>query len=298
MPKMYKGVYMKNLIVLFLLVAVFGCSSSTKTPKPPEVPPTVVVPEEKPEEKPIPKEEPKQEEISHWKPSAIGFMPQCMHLSGTEHLDKYLNKHTNVLVLELSQVEMYRKEIVPYIKERNIKLQCYFSASYEEWRGDERFFPEDAKGKKMDGWDELWGDFTKVSLQKFLGKRMDRAKRYGCDGIEIDNTDIAFNDVGFDVTKKENIASLKILAKMAHDRGLGIFLKNSGAMASRLHKHFDGVNNESCQRYNECDDFQTFVDRKKPVYEIEYRKRECNPFLGHHVQYKSGYFSKTYKDCN
>ena len=40
---------------------------------------------------------------------------------------------------------------------------CYFSAgSFEPWRPDADTFSERVKGKKMDGWDELWLDISNL----------------------------------------------------------------------------------------------------------------------------------------
>lgn len=269
----------KFLILLLIILGLASCSSNTK------------IPDSKKEIK-----APIKQSIKYWEPKAKGYKPQCMHTEGVAHLMKYMKEDTNVMVLELSQVVEYPKA-VKYLKGRGVKLQCYFSASYEDWRDDADLYPEEAKGKKMDNWDELWGDFRKPSLQDFLEKRMKVAKEKGCDGIEIDNTDITFNDVGFKVTLEENMDALIELSERAHKNGLSIFLKNSVGMARELQPYFEGVNNESCQRYNECDNFVSFVVNKKPVFEIEYRKRNCKPYPGHVVHYKRGYFKKKFKVC-
>lgn len=246
-------------------------------PEEPEEPNEPTKPVEKEPVKPI---EPGSDNAA-WEPTLEKF--QILHVKGQRDLEGKLDEDTKIVVLELSQLT---PSMVQWLHTVRVRVIAYFSASFEKWRDDAKLYPEDAKGKKMSGWNELWGDLTKDSLKDFLTKRMDLAKSYGCDAIEIDNTDIAWNKVGFSVTPQENYEALVDLSDRAHARGLAIFLKNTGDIAEELSEHFDGVLNESCAKYNECHDFNSFIEKGKPCFGIEYRSKDLKPRDGWRVQYK------------
>jgi len=236
---------------------------------------------------------PKQKHAAqkHWKPQIQSF--QIIHLDKISNPWKII-KNNSTVNTELDQIT---PKFVIESKRRGVKIVAYFSASYEKWRADAPMYPSSAKGIKMGDWDELWGDISQVELRDFLEIRMKKAKELGVDGIEIDNTDIAYNEVGFKVSPKENRDALIDLAARAHKHGLAIFLKNTGDLAEELAEHFDGVFNESSIRYNEYDDFLPFIKKGRPVYIIEYQHRYCKAVAGAIVQLKKDYFSTNYKIC-
>ncbi|MBT3980189.1 MAG: endo alpha-1,4 polygalactosaminidase [Bacteriovoracaceae bacterium] len=236
---------------------------------------------------------PKQKRAAqkYWKPHPQNF--QIIHLDKIKNPWKII-KDNSLVNTELDQIT---PEFMHESKRRGVRVVAYFSASFEKWRADAPKYPKKAKGKKMGDWDELWGDISKKELRDFLEIRMKKAKALGVDGIEIDNTDIAYNEVGFKVSPEENLQALIDLASRAHKHGLAIFLKNTGDLAQELAKHFDGVFSESPIRYNEYDDFLPFINKGRPVYIIEYQRRFCTPVAGAVVQLKKDYFSTNYKIC-
>ena len=203
---------------------------------------------------------------------------------------------TDFSVFELDHMERVGFNLVKE-KFKNKKLICYISASYEDWRIDAKNYPASGKGKKMDGWNELWGNITDPALQDFLELRFKRCADVGAQYVEIDNTDVSQNDVGFSVTDNQNAQALLELSVRAKKHGLGIFLKNTGYLASKLEASFSGVMNEECHQWKECDDFSPFVSKGKPVFQVEYGNTYCKPYLGHSVQLKSDYFGATSKYC-
>jgi len=152
------------------------------------------------------------------------------------------------------------------------KVICYFSAgSYEDWRNDSESFPDTVKGKKMDGWDELWLDISNDSLKAIMIARLDLAKTKGCDGVEPDNMDGYTNDTGFNLTSQHQLNYNKFIAIEARKRGLSVGLKNDVNQIYELEPFFDFAVNEQCHEFNECENMQLFIDANKPVFNAEYQ---------------------------
>ena len=153
---------------------------------------------------------------------------------------------------------------------------CYTSSGYEDWRDDAGSYPEDAKGSAIcrdeacsSTWPgEAWGDIRRPSLIAFLGARADRAVAAGCDGIEFDNMDQAYNDTGLAMSVDENREAALGLARLGHERGLAVLAKNTGELACALAPAFDGVFIEECQQNDECDAYLPY--RGKLVAMVEY----------------------------
>ncbi len=66
----------------------------------------------------------------------------------------------------------------------------------------------------------------------------------------------------------------RFLADGAHARGLAVGLKNDVEQIPALLDSFDFAVNEECCRYRECAAVAAFVEAGKPVFHIEYAKRE------------------------
>jgi len=153
----------------------------------------------------------------------------------------------------------------------NKKVICYFSAgSYEDWRDDASSFSSALKGKKMDGWDELWLDISNDSLRVIMQNRLSLAKSKACDGVEADNVDGYVNDTGFTLSQQQQLDYNIFLANEAHKLSLSIALKNDLLQIDTLVKYFDFSVNEQCHEYNECDRLNPFIKANKPVFNAEY----------------------------
>ncbi len=166
------------------------------------------------------------------------------------------------------------------------KVVCYFSAgSWEDWRSDAGNFPESIKGDDLDGWaGEKWldvrdglpdvdGDGTSDSdeLRNIMKDRLDLAVTKHCDGVEPDNVDgYDNNTTGFPLTSADQLTYNKWLATEAHNRGLSIGLKNDVNQINDLINDFDWALNEQCYEYDECNNYQIFVNANKPVFGVEY----------------------------
>jgi hypothetical protein len=221
-----------------------------------------------------------------------------------------LDPGTKLVNTELDELT---PEIAREAARLGVDLVAYFCANWEVYRKDIADYPKEGIGATMGDWpDEKWGNFTLDSVQEFLKKRIDRAAALrivnpdgtvsGVVAIEMDNTDIydQGNNPGFRVTKEQTAAALQRLAAYAHEKGLAVYLKNSGNVANLLKHSFDGVFNESCIKYNECAEFDPMIDLGKPLYGVMYC--QCGKHPGAIIQLKpecssSHYFHRNYKIC-
>lgn len=200
---------------------------------------------------------------SWWKPKP-GTAWQIQY-SGT------LNLKLDVDVYNLDLYETGTKTIAS-LHQQGSRVICYFSAgSYEDWRSDARRFPKAAIGEPLDGWDgEWWLDIRNSQVRSIMQNRLDLAASKGCDGVDPDNVDGYTQDSGFPLTASHQLSYNRFLATEAHKRGLAIGLKNDLDQITQLVGSFDFAVNEQCFQYHECGLLKPFIDRDKPVFNIEY----------------------------
>jgi hypothetical protein len=162
--------------------------------------------------------------------------------------------------------------LITLLHARGARVMCYFSAgSAERVRPDYAAFPAAAIGKTLDGYpNERWLDIRSKAVFDAMLARLDLARQRGCDAVEPDNVTGYLNDTGFAISATHQLAFNRHLANAAHQRGLGIALKNDGEQASQLVDYFDLELNEECHDYDECEDLQPFSDHAKPVLNAEY----------------------------
>ena len=148
---------------------------------------------------------------------------------------------------------------------------CYFSAgSFEAWRPDAAEFSDAVKGKKMDGWDELWLDIRAPELKLIMRSRLELAAEKGCDGVEPDNVDGYANKSGFPLSAQDQLSYNVFLANTARELSLSVGLKNNLEQVEVLEPYFDWALNEECVQYNECEMLLPFVNAGKAVFGVEY----------------------------
>jgi hypothetical protein len=150
---------------------------------------------------------------------------------------------------------------------------CYINAGgWENWRPDAGQFPQDVKGKPLDGWPgERWLDIRRLDvLGPILEKRLDQCQAKGFDGVEFDNVEGYANPSGFNLTRANQLAFNRWLADAAHDHGLSVGLKNALGLAVELEPDFDFAIVEQCFFYHECGLTKPFVDVGKSVIVVEY----------------------------
>ncbi|MFK7930909.1 MAG: endo alpha-1,4 polygalactosaminidase [Myxococcota bacterium] len=156
------------------------------------------------------------------------------------------------------------------------KIICYFSAgSHEDWRDDQADFPDAVIGKKLDGWPgERWLDVRDARVLELMAKRLDVAVARGCHMVEPDNVDGFQNNTGFDLSPADQLLFLQHLANAAHERKLGILLKNGADIVADAEPWFDGAVVEQCAEYAECDRWAPFLSADKAVFQAEYSKAD------------------------
>jgi hypothetical protein len=160
---------------------------------------------------------------------------------------------------------------------RGIKVVCYMDAgTFEPGRPDSGDFPAGLKGAGVDGWPgELWLDVRPSGpnyskLQQIMLARFTVCKQKGFDAVEPDNMDSYQNDPGFSTTAADQLAYNKWLASAAHGLGLAIFQKNDLDQVEALEPYFDGILDEECNKYSECEMLAPYTAAAKPAWDAEY----------------------------
>ncbi len=156
---------------------------------------------------------------------------------------------------------------------RGRKVICYLSVgSAETYRPDYGAFPGSVLGKPLDGWpDERWLDIRRIDvLRPIMAARMDMCRRKGFDAVEPDNVDGYANASGFPLSGADQIRYNRMIAALAHERGLSVGLKNDLDQVAALEPYFDFAVNEQCREYLECWRLRPFLDKGKAVLHVEY----------------------------
>ena len=152
------------------------------------------------------------------------------------------------------------------------RVVCYVDAgTWENGRPDAARYPAAVKGKS-NGWPgEKWLDIRRLGvLGPILRARMDTCAAKGFDGVELDNVDGYANTTGFKLKASDQLTFNRWLAAEAHERGLGVGLKNDLDQIPQLVSSFDFAIDEECFDYKECDLLAPFVRAGKPAFVVEY----------------------------
>ncbi|MFD9481232.1 MULTISPECIES: endo alpha-1,4 polygalactosaminidase [Streptomyces] len=172
------------------------------------------------------------------------------------------------------------KEQLATLKKDGRKTICYISTgAWEDFRPDAEAFPKTLLGEG-NGWEgERWLDIRRLAeLEPLMGKRFDMCKVKGFDAVEPDNMDGYANRSGFPLTADDQLKYNRLIARLAHDRGMSVGLKNDLDQIPELVGDFDFAVNEQCVEYEECDRYAPFTDAGKAVFHVEYEgkpKRWC-----------------------
>ncbi len=153
------------------------------------------------------------------------------------------------------------------------RVICYLNAgAYEPGRPDSTSYPAALLGRELDGWPgERWVDVRRLDLLlPLIAARMDLCAAKGFDGVEPDNVDGYVNDTGFDLTAADEERFNREVARLAHERGLAVGLKNDLDQVDVLEPVFDFAVDEQCAEYRECSRLLPFVKAGKPVLHVEY----------------------------
>lgn len=166
----------------------------------------------------------------------------------------------------------HSKATVTDLHRRGRKVICYLSTgAWEEFRPDAGKFPESVLGKG-NGWDgERWLDIRRTDvLEPLMAKRIEMCRKKGFDAVEPDNMDGYVNRTGFRLTGADQLRYNRLIARLAHDRGMAVGLKNDPDQIPRLVDDFDFAVNEQCAQYDECERWKPFIKAGKAVFHVEY----------------------------
>lgn len=103
-----------------------------------------------------------------------------------------------------------------------------------------------------------------------MAARFDMCRQKGFDGAEVDLVESYRSHTGFPISAGDQLAYNRMLAGLAHQRGLSIGLKNDLGQVSELLGDFDFAINEQCTEYHECARLIPFIRAGKAVFQVEY----------------------------
>jgi hypothetical protein len=163
-------------------------------------------------------------------------------------------------------------DVVRTLHAKGRRVICYVNAgAAEDFRADRGAFPPSLVGRG-DGWPgERWLDIRRRDvLRPIMAARFDVCRQKGFDGVEADLADGFTNNTGFPLTASDQLAYNRMLASLAHERGLSIGLKNDLRQVGELVGDFDFAINEQCVQYRECALLTPFIRAGKAVFHVEY----------------------------
>jgi len=164
-------------------------------------------------------------------------------------------------------------DVVRKLHNRGRRVICYVEVgAAEDFRPDYQAFPKDVLGKP-NGWEgERSVDIRRIDvLRPILAKRFDMCKAKGFDAIEPDLVANYAEDTGFPITAAHQLAFNRFVARLAHERGLAVALKNDPDQVDELVGDFDFVVVEQCAEFDECDQYLPFIRAGKAVLHVEYK---------------------------
>ncbi|MDG4865954.1 endo alpha-1,4 polygalactosaminidase, partial [Streptomyces sp. T-3] len=153
------------------------------------------------------------------------------------------------------------------------KVICYINAgAWESFRPDRKAFPARVRGR-TNGWHgERWLDIRQLDvLRPLMAERFDMCRARGFDAVEPDLMDAYLNDTGFPLTARHQLTYNRMLADLAHARGMSVGLKNDLPQIPQLVEYFDFAVNEECAQYGECAALRPFIEAGKAVLHVEYK---------------------------
>ncbi|MBV2152973.1 endo alpha-1,4 polygalactosaminidase [Kitasatospora sp. SUK 42] len=163
--------------------------------------------------------------------------------------------------------------VVAALHAKGRKVICYINAgSWEDFRPDSAAFAKSLQGSDT-GWKgEKWFDIRKLDqLKPLMAARFDMCRSKGFDAIEPDTIEAYNQNSGFPLTPDDQLKYNRMLAQLAHERGLAIGLKNDLDQIPALLPDFDFAVNEECSQFDECDRVSPFVKAGKAVFHVEYK---------------------------
>jgi hypothetical protein len=168
--------------------------------------------------------------------------------------------------------------VIQRLHGKGIYVVCYVeTGSWESYRPDAGSYPSSVLGSALAGYpNERLVDIRQTAvLQPIIAARLDLAKSKGCDGIEpdLDDTYNGYNS-GVPLTMQHQLTFNKMVADLAHARGMSIGLKNGaskgGVFEAAMEQFTDWALNEQCNQFGECGGYAVYIAHDKAVFQVEY----------------------------
>ncbi|MFJ8547904.1 endo alpha-1,4 polygalactosaminidase [Streptomyces sp. NPDC093676] len=208
-------------------------------------------------------EEHKESGRARWQPRpGVGWQWQ---LSGR------LDTSVDVPVYDIDGFD-HEKAAVTALHRKGRKVICYLSTgAWEEFRPDAKRFPKSVLGRG-NGWQgERWLDIRRTDvLEPLMADRLDMCRRKGFDAVEPDNMDGYRNNTGFPLKAADQLRYNRLVARLVHERGMAVGLKNDLGQIPVLVGDFDFAVDEQCAQYDECERLKPFIAAGKAVFHVEY----------------------------
>jgi len=173
-------------------------------------------------------------------------------------------------------------ERIAEIKARGNEVCGYISiGTGEDWRSDWNELKPFCVSKQWSKWKgEYFIDATNTGVIDVMKARIDQLAAWGCDWVEFDNMDWAFDDKNrkeydFTATEQNAIDYYNTLCDYVHSKGMKCQAKNTVKDAP----NFDGVLYESFNKEKDWWDHagaQSFLDAGKLVIINHYKERRPN----------------------
>ena len=164
-------------------------------------------------------------------------------------------------------------EVVRALHAKGRRVICYVEVgAAEDFRPDHGTFPKEVLGKP-NGWEgERSVDIRRLDvLGPILAKRFDMCRQKGFDAVEPDLMENYAIDSGFPVTAADQLRFNRFVARLAHERGMAVALKNDSGQVDELVGDFDFAVVEECAEFDECALYAPFIKAGKAVLHVEYK---------------------------
>ncbi|MEE1832973.1 endo alpha-1,4 polygalactosaminidase [Streptomyces sp. SP17KL33] len=192
-------------------------------------------------------------------------------------LDGRVDPSADVPVYDIDGFENSAKDVTRLHRDGR-KVICYVNVgAWEDFRPDKDAFPRSLLGEE-NGWaGEHWLDIRQLDvLRPLMERRFDMCRDKGFDAVEPDLVEGYADDTGFPLTARDQLTYNRMIADIAHERGLAVGLKNDLPQIPELLADFDFAVNEECAQYDECARLSPFIEAGKAVFHVEYTEPRSN----------------------
>ena len=211
-----------------------------------------------------------------------------------DNIDDVIANATNAYVL-IDPFEKNAYQRISEIKAMGNEVCGYISiGTGEDWRSDWNDLKPFCVSKQWSKWKgEYFVDATNTGVVDVMKARINQLATWGCDWVEFDNMDWAFDDknrkkYSITATQQDAIDYYNTLCDYAHSKGLKCQAKNT----VKDGPNFDGVLYESFHKEKDWwdhDGAQSYLDAGKLVIINHYNEKQPNKVYQEYINlYNAG----------